>query len=188
MLENCPRCSARLGSPLKSGRQICAHCGWSTIAVLETPPQTSTKPPVQKPEKVGPLSLIRQFLRVCGRILGYFFNSLKQRFLGIFQSSRPKTGEIFKGLAEKLHELEESIPTGNEPPEAPWLYPREAFEELGGIPEDLTSQVSTLNGKFRINYSQFRVLHDKDAYKMLGLEYSPERQQKGLTYLRRLPR
>ncbi len=186
MLETCPRCAARLGAPLKSGRQVCPHCGWSTVVTVETPPRPTPQIVRTPPAKPGLGSLIRQFFRVTWRILGYFVNSVKQWFVRKFQTSRPKTGELFKGLSEKLHELEESIPTGNEPPEAPWLYPKEAFQVLGGIPEDLTSQIRTVDGKFLITYAQFRVLHDKDAYKMLGLEYSPERQQKGLTYLRRL--
>ncbi|AFY59821.1 hypothetical protein [Synechococcus sp. PCC 6312] len=188
MLETCPRCATRLGVPLKSGRQVCPHCGWSTIVVIEPPPESIPKQLLKPPAAAGFGAVAKQFFRVAVRIFAYFFNSVKQWFLRKFQTTGPKTGEIFKGLSEKLHELEESIPTGNEPPEEPWLYPREAFQELGGIPEDSTSQVRTLDGKFLINYPQFRVLHDKDAYKMLGLDYSPERQQKGLTYLRRLSR
>jgi len=196
MLETCPRCGVRLGSPLQSGRQVCPHCGWSTVVRVESPslievPTAQNKSQAQKgrsPDAPGLGTVLKQFFRVVGRILVYFFNSIKQWFGRAVKGSRPKTGELFKGLAEKLHELEESIPTGDEPPELPWLYPKEAFQELGGVPEDRKSQIRTLDGKFLISYAQFRVLHDKEAYKMLGLEYSPERQQQGLTYLRRISR
>lgn len=186
MLETCPRCDTRLGIPLKSGRQVCPHCGWSNMTVIEPPPAAVPQNSPPSSESVGFWGVVKQFFRVVVRILAYFFNRVKQWFISKLQTGGPKTGEIFKGLSEKLHELEDSIPTGNAPLEAPWLYPREAFQELGGIPEDSTSQIRTLDGKFLINYPQFRVLNDRDAYKMLGLEYSPERQQKGLTYLRRL--
>lgn len=188
MLQNCPRCATRLGVPLKSGRQVCPHCGWSNIVVIESPPATIPPQSLKPPPSTGLGAVVKQFFRVALRIFAYLFNSIKQWLMNQFRGSGPKTGAIFRELSVKLHELEESIPTGNDPPQKPWLYPREAFQELGGIPEDNSSQVRTLDGKFLINYSQFRVLHDKDAYKMLGLEYSPERQQRGLTYLRRLSR
>jgi|GEM_PF-1393139 len=49
-LESCPKCSHRLGPPLKSsGRQVCMKCGWSNrprkaAAPIKTPVRDDISP------------------------------------------------------------------------------------------------------------------------------------------------
>ena len=50
VLESCPKCSHRLGPPLKSsGRQVCMKCGWSNrprkaATPTQNPPQKDLSP------------------------------------------------------------------------------------------------------------------------------------------------
>lgn len=73
-------------------------------------------------------------------------------------------------------------------PSKEWLTPEEAFQLLGGNPDNPNSKVSTLDGKRRIGLSAFRRLVNTAEYADFGFQYSSDRHLKNLPYLRRLPR
>ncbi len=112
MIEVCPRCSSRLGSPLKSGRLVCASCGWST----DPPPSKATIPSAQV--KQSPLI---EILILCSRIVRRTFVFVVQTLRDRIQSFRQvESKEIVQGLSARLSALEKAIPTAGA--EAPrWM-------------------------------------------------------------------
>ncbi|NJK29518.1 MAG: hypothetical protein HC851_12955 [Acaryochloris sp. RU_4_1] len=182
MLETCPRCSHRLGSPLKSGRQVCANCGWSsaTLASHRTAAQDASSPPA-----VGNL------LQVCGRILKRIFQyvgSLLGLLWGKFQQSqrnpKMKPGNMVKGLAEKLSSLEQAIPTEVGDAKRPWMTLEEAFVDLGGDMRYPNSVVHSLDGRARVPFARFREFYSEAEFKAFGLEMSLERRRAKKPWLR----
>ncbi len=183
MLESCPRCSARLGPPLSSGRQVCSACGWTHI-IVERPAATTAPRPTGLPLLLAQLRrLLRRFLQYLGLQLKLLWQGLNERLRR--QPCEPQLN-IFERLANKLQRLETQIPTGD--PRQEWLTPEEAFVLLGGNLDNPHSKVSTLNGKRRIGLSAFRRLVNTAEYEDFGFQYSSDRHLKNLPYLRRLPR
>ncbi|BCX12020.1 MAG: hypothetical protein KatS3mg067_0958 [Thermosynechococcus sp.] len=178
MLETCPRCGARLGKPLSSGRQVCSACGWSMV-VLE---RSSPPPPTGLPLLLNQIGrLIKRFFQYLGVQLQLLWRSLKSHL-----RVNPHRRNIWEQLAAKLKHLEEKIPTAD--PSHEWLTPEEAFQLLGGDPENPYSKVSTLDGKRRIGLSAFRRLVNTAEYADFGFEYASDRHVKNLPYLRPLSR
>jgi len=182
MLESCPRCSARLGPPLSSGRQVCSVCGWSQVIVER--PAAARSEPKGLPLLLAQLSrLLHRFVQYLGLLMQLFWQGLKERFRS--QPQQPRQS-IFDRLANKLQRLETKIPTGD--PRQEWLTPEEAFVLLGGQLDNPHSKVSTLDGKRCIGLSAFRRLVNTAEYADFGFQYSSDRHLKNLPYLRRLPR
>ncbi|URR35597.1 hypothetical protein NBE99_00175 [Thermosynechococcus sp. HN-54] len=178
MLETCPRCSARLGKPLSSGRQVCSACGWSMVVIERSPP----------PPPTGLHLLLSQIGRLIKRFfqyLGVQLQLLRRSLTSRSQQQQPRRN-LWESLVIKLKHLEEKIPTGD--PNKEWLTPEEAFQLLGGDPANPRSKVSTLDGKRRIGLSAFRRLVNTAEYADFGFQYSSDRHLKNLPYLRRLPR
>ncbi len=183
MLETCPRCSHRLGPPLKSGRQVCANCGWSSAALSTRHTQSG-----QQAAGVGSL------LQVCGRILKrifQYFSSLIKVWMGKLQESKQnsnmKPGNMVKGLANKLSSLEQAIPTEVSDAKRPWMTVEEAFVHLGGDVRIPTSIVHSLDGRSRVPLARFREYYSEKEFKAYGLEMSLERRRANKPWLRVLP-
>ncbi|MGR3276052.1 hypothetical protein ACSYAD_13155 [Acaryochloris marina NIES-2412] len=180
MLETCPRCSNRLGPPLKSGRQVCANCGWSSAAIA-----SQGSPSSQAGTGVGGI------LQVCGRILKrifQYFSSLIQVWIGKLQKSKQnsnmKPGNMVKGLADKLSSLEQAIPTEVSDSKRPWMTVEEAFVHLGGDVRIPTSIVHSLDGRSRVPLARFREYYSEQEFKAYGLEMSLERRRAQKPWLR----
>lgn len=183
MLETCPRCSNRLGPPLKSGRQVCANCGWSSAAV----------PSHRNPSSQGEAG-VGGILQVCGRILKRMFQyvvSLIQVWMGKLQESKQnsniKPGNMVKGLTDKLSSLEQAIPTEVSDAKRPWMTVEEAFVHLGGDVRVPTSVVHSLDGRSRVPLARFREYYSEQEFKAYGLEMSLERRRAHKPWLRVLP-
>ncbi|MCI3279578.1 hypothetical protein L5470_01030 [Synechococcus sp. PCC 6717] len=184
MLETCPRCSARLGPPLSTGRQVCSVCGWSCVVVERGTSSASTAQ-----TKTGLVLLLAQLGRLIRRFFQYLILQVRLFWQGLGdrvrrQRQQPRQSFVER-LANKLQRLETQIPTGD--PRQEWLTPEEAFELLGGQLDNPHSKVSTLNGKRCIGLSAFRRLVNTAEYADFGFEYSSDRRLKNLPYLRRLP-
>lgn len=178
MLETCPRCSNRLGPPLKSGRQVCANCGWSSAAIASQGSPSS---------QAGAGSI----LQVCGRILKrifQYFSSLIQVWMGKLQKSKQnsniKPGNMVKGLADKLSSLEQAIPTEVSDSKRPWMTVEEAFVHLGGDVRVPTSIVHSLDGRSRVPLARFREYYSEQEFKAYGFEMSLERRRAQKPWLR----
>lgn len=178
MLETCPRCGARLGKPLSSGRQVCSACGWSTVVVERSSPP----PPTGLPLLLNQLArLIKRFFQYLGVRLQLLWRSLSSRS----QQQQPRRN-LWESLVRKLQHLEEKIPSGD--PNREWLTPEEAFQRLGGDLNNPHSKVSSLDGKRRIGLSAFRRLVNTAEYADFGFQYSSDRHAENLPYLRPLSR
>ncbi|KAI9133923.1 hypothetical protein [Acaryochloris sp. CCMEE 5410] len=183
MLETCPRCSNRLGPPLKSGRQVCAHCGWSSAAIA-----SHNNPSSQEGAGVGSI------LQVCGRILkrifqyvGSLFQVWMEKLQKSKQNSNIKPGNMVKGLTDKLSSLEQAIPTEVSDSKRPWMTVEEAFVHLGGDVRLPTSIVHSLDGRSRVPLARFREYYSEQEFKAYGLEMSLERRRAHKPWLRVLP-
>lgn len=184
MLETCPRCSHRLGPPLKSGRQVCANCGWSSAALASSRTQASQ-----------PASGVGSILQVCGRILKrifQYFSSLIKLWMGKLQESRQnpnrQPGNVMKGLADKLSHLEQAIPTEVSDAKRPWMTVEEAFVHLGGDVRIPTSVVHSLDGRSRVPLARFREYYSEQEFKAYGLEMNLTRRRANKPWLRALPK
>jgi hypothetical protein len=177
-VDTCPKCSSRVGPPLKSGRQVCANCGWSSGRV-KTPAAAST------PTQPGLGGLIQQLVRIVGRMISYGFASAQRLFEQLMQSAkqqRSQPGKLMQSLNERLANLEEAIPSN---PDAPkWMTPESAFKFLGGDPTNLRSEITNRRGNRTIKFNNFRALTSADDFLDFGLELSPERRDANKPCLR----
>ncbi|PZD73591.1 hypothetical protein C1752_02139 [Acaryochloris thomasi RCC1774] len=179
MLESCPRCSSRLGPPLKTGRQVCAECGWSSA-----PMRSRTTPP--PPPKTGVAHIVQLCWRIVQRVVRLSIAWLKEKFQG-YQETRAnnsvKPGQVMAGLSDRLSALEQSIPTS---PKAPWITPEEAFEALGGQIDNPNSVVRTVNGQAAVSFARFRVLKSEAEWRAFGFEIDSIRRDAGKSWIRQL--
>jgi hypothetical protein len=178
MIEVCPRCSSRLGSPLMSGRQVCANCGWSND------PLPSRKETVQPKQ-----SSLAEILTLCSRIIrrtfAYIVQTIRskiQDFRGAKSSSASTGTGLVSGLSDRLSALEKAIPTVSDEPR--WLTIEEAFRYLGGDPTDSNSFVSSDNGSISIPFRRFRTLTNAADFRAFGLEADPTRREAQRPWLR----
>ena len=188
MLETCPRCSRRLGAPLKSGRQVCADCGWSS-APAASRRQASTGNASAPARRQG--NLVGRILKLCWRIIqrsAVYLVSLVRHKAQEFKQTQPERKEqrqkMVKGLTDRLSALEQSIPTSVE--DQAWLTPEIAFEHLGGDPADPSAVVQTLNGKAAVSFARFQLLKSEAEFRAFGLEMDPGRRQANRPWLRAL--
>lgn len=176
MLETCPRCSHRLGPPLKSGRQVCANCGWSSAALASSQSATG-----QQSAPTGSL------LQVCGRIFKRIFqyvSSVIKLWFGKLKQSQQSSGGMVKGLTDKLSHLEQAIPTEANDAKRPWMTVEEAFVHLGGDVRYPTSVVHSLDGRSRVPLARFREFYNEAEFKAYGLEMSLERRRANKPWIR----
>jgi hypothetical protein len=175
MIEVCPRCSSRLGSPLKSGRLVCASCGWSADPVPSREIAQSAK------TKQSP---VVDILTLCWRIVRRTFVFVVQTIQDRIQSFRQvESKEIVQGLSARLSALEKSIPTaGAETPR--WMSLEDAFRYLGGDPNDPNSVVKTLNGSASFPLRRFRTFKKPADFVAFGLEADLERRDHNKPWLR----
>lgn len=184
-VENCPRCSSRMGAPLKSGRQVCANCGWSTAPVKgSTPPPA----PVKTAAPTSGLgALVQLCFRIIGRSLSYLFLLIQQFFSQLLQAgkkNKPQPGRLLQSLNQRLANLEESIPNAATLNSPRWMTAEGAFKFLGGDPVNLWSEVSSLDGNRQIKFNNFKALSSAADFREFGLEYSQERRDANKPYLR----
>ena len=178
MIEVCPRCSSRLGSPLRSGRIVCANCGWSVD------PAPSKAEPVQ-PKR----SPVVEILTLCSRIIRRFFSYIVQTVRAGVEDLRqkkdhgvPSGTQLVSGLSDRLSALERAIPTVSDEPR--WLSVEEAFHYLGGDPSDSNSVVATENGLTSLTFRRFRSLTSMSDFKAFGLEADLIRREARKPWLR----
>ncbi|MCG9891289.1 MAG: hypothetical protein MH252_09450 [Thermosynechococcaceae cyanobacterium MS004] len=178
MIEVCPRCSCRLGSPLKSGRLVCANCGWS-----------NDPPPSKRGVTETKRSPVVELLTVCSRIIRRTFVYVVQVIqtkIQDFRSARadaPPTGKrLVEGLSDRLNALEKAIPIASDEPR--WLSIEEAFRYLGGDPSDSNSVVTTENGSTTIPFRRFRSLTSVTDFKAFGLDADLARRDAQKPWLR----
>ncbi len=178
MIEVCPRCSSRLGSQLKSGRIVCANCGWSM------------DPPPSKAEAVQPKRApLIEILTLCSRIIRRAFTYIVQTIRSGIEDLRQKKAhempsgtQIVSGLSSRLSALEKSIPTVSDEPR--WLTVEDAFRYLGGDPSDSNSAVMTDNGATSLPFRRFRSLSSAADFKAFGLEADLVRRESQKPWLR----
>lgn len=176
MIEVCPRCSSRLGQPLKSGRQVCPTCGWAS----ESLPQRPAKPPKPPPHPV--VELLQTGMRLVGKALTYAWKWLQTRLQGLTgKGDRPG---LMRNLNSRLSQLEESIPASVAEHPRPWMMPEEAFFHLGGDPEDQHSTVQTLDGTRAITLRRFLSLETAADFHPFGLEADLDRRLSQRPWLR----
>lgn len=176
MIEVCPRCSSRLGSPLKSGRLVCANCGWSN-----DPPISRKKP---EPKQSAFVELLTLCSRIIQRSIAYVIQTIREKFEDMrgARAAAPTGKQIVTGLSDRLSALEQAIPKASNEPR--WLTVEEAFRYLGGDPTDSNSAVTAENGVTSIPFRRFRLLSNADDYRAFGLEASLERRDAQKPWLR----
>jgi hypothetical protein len=186
MMQVCPRCSSRLGPPLKSGRQVCANCGWSSEP---TPKQRSSHS--QEPHKTT--SPWQDVIMICWRIIQRSFLYVWQRIQLLLQQSRVSENSVrpdqwATGLKKRLSALEEAIPTSVEHVNEiqSWMTLEEAFKYLGGDISDPRSRVATLEGTANFSFQQFSRLKSAGDFKTFGLEADLMRRDEEKPWLRSL--
>jgi hypothetical protein len=173
MIEVCPRCYSRLGSPLKSGRLVCANCGWSN------------EPPVSKATVSGPkrspfIEILVQCWRIVKRTCAYVIQAVTER---VQEFRQVESKQLVKGLSSRLSALEQSIPTGTA--DTPrWMTLEDAFRYLGGDPNDSNSAVSMVNGSSSIPFRRFRALKNPEEFRLFGLEADVTRRDANKPWLR----
>lgn len=180
MLETCPRCTTRLGPPLKSGRQVCANCGWSSVVATAQPQGKSA-------------SAVGQLLQVCGRIVQRavrYLLSMIQLGWGKLRQTQQQRGlqpsNMVKGLTDRLSNLEQAIPQEAGGGNRPWMTPEEAFVSLGGDVNFPNSVVHSLDGRSRVPFSRFCQYRQEEEFRAFGLEMNRERRQVSKPWLRPL--
>jgi hypothetical protein len=174
MIEVCPRCYSRLGSPLKSGRLVCANCGWSN------------EPPVSKATAAGPkrspfIEILIQCWRIVKRTFAYAIQAVTER---VQEFRQVESKQLVKGLSSRLSALEQAIPTGTAADAPRWLTLEDAFRYLGGDPNDSNSTVSTVNGSSSIPFRRFRALKNPEEFQLFGLEADVTRRDANKPWLR----
>jgi hypothetical protein len=174
MIEVCPRCYSRLGSPLKSGRLVCANCGWSN------------EPPVSKTTAAGPkrspfIEILIQCWRIVKRTFAYVIQSVTER---VQEFRQVESKQLVKGLSSRLSALEQAIPTGTAADAPRWLTLEDAFRYLGGDPNDSNSTVLTVNGSSSIPFRRFRALKNPEEFRSFGLEADVTRRDANKPWLR----
>jgi uncharacterized Zn finger protein (UPF0148 family) len=173
MIEVCPRCYSRLGSPLKSGRLVCANCGWSNEPV-------TSKATVSGPKRSPLMEILAQCWRIVKRTLSYVIQAVTER---VQEFRQVESKQLVKGLSSRLNALEQSIPTGTA--DIPrWMTLEDAFRYLGGDPNDSNSAVSTVNGSASIPFRRFRALKNPDEFRSFGLEADGTRRDANKPWLR----
>jgi hypothetical protein len=178
MIEVCPRCSCRLGAPLKSGRLVCANCGWSNDP---SPAKKETPHPKRSP--------FVEILTLCSRIIRRTFVYIVQMVQLKMQDLRqakteaaPVRKRLVEGLSDRLSALEKSIPTGLDEPR--WLTLEDAFRYLGGDPTNSDSVVMTENGTTSLPFRRFRLLISAADFKAFGLDADLVRREAQKPWLR----
>jgi hypothetical protein len=178
MIEVCPRCSCRLGSPLKSGRLVCANCGWS-----------NDPSPVKREPSRPKRSPFIEILTLCSRIIRRTFVYIVQTIRAKIQDLReaksgaaPAGKRLVEGLSERLSALEKAIPTEASGPR--WLTVEEAFRYLGGDPTNSDSTVTTENGVTTLPFRRFRLLTSAVDFKAFGLDADFTRRDTQKPWLR----
>jgi hypothetical protein len=173
MIEVCPRCYSRLGSPLKSGRLVCANCGWSN------------EPAASKTTAAGPkrspfIEILIQCWRIVKRTFIYVIQAVTER---VQEFRQVESKQLVKGLSSRLSALEQAIPTGTA--DAPrWMTLEDAFRYLGGDPNDSNSAVSTVNGSSSMLFRRFRALKNPEEFRSFGLEADVTRRDANKPWLR----
>jgi hypothetical protein len=178
MIEVCPRCSSRLGSPLKSGRIVCANCGWSM-----DPPPSKTEP--VQPKRAPLVEILTLCSRIIRRFLTYIVQTIQSAIIDLRQKQShemPSRTQIVSGLSNRLSALEKSIPTVSDEPR--WLTVEDAFRYLGGDPSDSNSVVTTDSGATSLPFRRFRSLSSISDFKAFGLEADLTRREAQKPWLR----
>ncbi|MGB8702629.1 MAG: hypothetical protein WCD18_24715 [Thermosynechococcaceae cyanobacterium] len=179
MIEVCPRCYSRLGTPLKSGRQVCPNCGWSTNpGGVKAPP-----PPAKR-------STFMDIVNLCGKILQRSLSYVVQLVQDKWQQFRakptqpaPKGKRLVEGLSDRLSALEQAIPKA--PGDAPrWMSLEEAFRYLGGDPKNSDSTVTSVSGATSIPFRHFRILKSEADFRAFGLEVDFSRREANKPWIR----
>lgn len=185
-INSCPRCSSKMGPPLKSGRQVCANCGWST-APARSELASGSETGKSAPPPAGILGLLQLLVRIIGRTIAYGLLTLKQLLAKLLQSGqqrRSQSGQLWQSLNQKLSNLEEAIPTASTLHSPRWMTPEAAFKFLGGDPSNLRSEVSSRQGNRQIKFNNFMTLDSEDDFREFGLEYSRQRRDANQPCLR----
>jgi hypothetical protein len=176
-VESCPRCSSKMGAALKSGRQVCANCGWTMDPTRSG--STPVPPPSSRRSQSGILRLFASLLRILVRAISFWLLSIKH-FLGrLFQSgkqNRPQPGQLLQSWNQRLSNLEEAIPTAATLHAPKWMTKEAAFKFLGGDPKDPWSEVTNRSGNRRMKSSNFLELNSVEEFRDFGLEYNLERR------------
>jgi hypothetical protein len=187
MIEVCPRCSSRLGPPLKSGRQVCANCGWS-----------SEPPPLRKRSSHGstqqPSSPWQDIVLICWRIIRrsiiYVWQQIQlllQRLRVSQNSVQPR--QLASGLKKRLSAIEEAIPSAPTSVEnlvQPWMTIEGAFQYLGGDLSDPDSTIMPLDGTTHLNLQSFSRLKSVKDFQSFGLDADLLRRSEDKPWLRSL--
>ena len=184
MIEVCPRCSSRLGNPLRSGRQVCPSCGWASEPLPAKPP-----PPPKQPAAI--VVLLQTGWRIVQRVFTYLGQWIRVR-LGQWQAARSASQpggkrSLVAGLNERLSSLEQAIPTDVSAESRPWMTPEEAFFHLGGNLDNPASAVRSSDGSMVVTLRRFTLLSREVEFRALGLEANLARRDANKPWLRRLP-
>jgi hypothetical protein len=188
MIEVCPRCSSRLGPPLKSGRQVCATCGWSSE------PSPQRKRSSSHAAQSRQASAWQEIALICGRIIRRSVVYVWQQIQLLLQRLRVSQNsvqphQLASGLKKRLSAIEEAIPTSPTSAEnlvQPWMTLEEAFQYLGGDFADPRSTVMTLDGSDNFNFQSFSRLKSVRDFKTFGLEADLLRRAEDKPWLRSL--
>jgi hypothetical protein len=160
-----------MGSPLSSGRQVCANCGWSTAPLTAKDSTTSSA------SEGGLGQIIGICLRIIRRTISLTFAFLKRQMGSLLQASkenRPQAKKIMKGVTERLSSLEQGMQTADGL--GAWMTVEGAFKFLGGNPSDLRSEVRSRDGAKALKFYQFKAMSSASDFQNFGLDYSQQRR------------
>ncbi len=184
MIETCPRCSSRLGPPLTSGRQVCVECGWSTAPASK---RTKAAPLKRKPSAL--MRIVVLCWRIIKRAITFLFLLLQNKVEQL-KASQPRrkdqTQKLVQGLTNRLSALEEAIPTSVDAKKRSWMTTEDAFEALGGDPQNPNSLITSLNGRASVSFPRFCKLRSDEEFRAFGLESDWNRRSANQPWLRQI--
>lgn len=163
--------------------QICQQTGKSRSQILqEAIALYLGKPEVNQVNQVGErIEALEEGMKAVNQQLTQLTQAIEYLTQKLGSKTPPEFTELTNGLTELTKQPVKSKPatqkqvTAQEDGE--WMSSGEAFQYLGGDPNDLHTKVTSVSGRM-VGFQVFRKIQDPEEYKDFGLEYHCEQHGK----------